>query len=253
MAEGVHWIKDGRIDTAPELGSRTPLDERNLLHREGYVKITEDETGTTVRWAMFSANWSSLYFAMECIHDSEGPFCLQYHSAGWFNERLEHSWEAADRIGQLIQKSDIHLSQTIYMQDAKPQGEDVPLLLKKAIEDRAIDEDHSIDCVFDPASHKFHVTRVGHKSTIAQVYGLSPVSYPCLTGHSYDQAVSRAYTRVIQTGIPHYDHIYAAMSSPAGDVFWVPYQRVVLPLKTNRGKRGVRIVTEVTKVDISIL
>ncbi len=127
------------------------------------------------------------------------------------------------------------------------------MLLKKAIDDNAVDEDHSIDCLYDPSSQRFQVSRVGPKSTIAQVYGLSPVSYPCLTGHSFDQAVSRAYGEVIRTGAPHYDHIYAAMSSPVGDVFWVPYQRVVLPLKTARNRKGVRIVTEVTKVDIAIL
>jgi hypothetical protein len=189
----------------------------------------------------------------EWIHGAPGPFQLQYYSAGWFNERYEHAWEASDRILQLVQKSDVHLSQTVYIQDAAVSGESVPMLLQKALNDNAIDEEHSIDCLYDPSSHKFRVMRVGPKSTIAQVYGLSPVSYPCLTGHSYDQAVSRVYPQVIQSGEPHYDHIYAAMSSPVGDVFWVPYQRVVLPLKTGRNKRGVRIVTEVTKVDISPL
>ena len=241
------------MQASPVMGERPPSNERALLHREGYVKITVDETGVTIRWAMFSANWASLYFVSEWVHGERGPFTLQYHSAGWFNERLEQAWEVSDRINQLIQKSDVHLSQTVYIQDGASQDDDVPLLLKKALSENCADEDHSIDCLFDNSSQKFHVARVGPKSTIAQVYGLSPVSYPCLTGHSYDQAVSRVYPKVIQSGVPHYDHIYAAMSSPTGDVFWVPYQRVVLPLKTNRNKRGVRIVTEVTKVDIAPL
>ena len=97
------------------------------------------------------------------------------------------------------------------------------------------------------------MARVGSQSTIAQLWGMSPVSYPCLTGHSYDQAVSRIYPEVSRTGDPHYDHIYAAMASPVGDVMWVPYQRVVLPLQHGRSKKGVRIVTELAKVDISPL
>ncbi len=253
MAAGVHWVKDGKLKDPPTNGGPGGLDERMLLHREGYVKVLESESGTIVRWAMFTSNWASLYFVMEWIHGTLGPYQLQYYSAGWFTERFEQAWEASDRIHQLIYKSDVHLSQTVYIQEANENGDDVPLLLKQALRENAMDEDHSIDCLYDATSQKFQVSRVGPKSTIAQVYGLSPVSYPCLTGHSFDHAVSRIYPDVIRTGTPHYDHIYAAMSSPTGDVYWIPYQRVVLPLKMGRNKRGVRVVTELTKVDISVL
>lgn len=228
-------------------------DERWLLHRQGFVKIVESNTGTIVRWAMFSANWASLYFASEWIHGAIGPFQLQYHSAGWFNERYEHAWEASERIDQLIYKSDVQLSQTVYIQDAYPGRDDIPVLLRKALSENAADEEHSIDCMFDPTSHKFVVTRVGAQSTIAKLWGMSPVSYPCLTGHSYDQAVSRVYPEVTRTGEPHYDHIYAAMASADGEVVWVPYQRVVLPLKLGRNRKAVRVVTELARVDISPL
>lgn len=228
-------------------------DERELLHRQGHVKVTEGETGTVMKWAMFSANWASLYYVMDWIHGAAGPFQLQYYSAGWFNERYEHAWEASDRVDQLVYKSDVHLSQTVYIQDARLNRDDVPMLLQKALEDNAVDEEHSIDCMFDPVSQNFRVTRVGAQSTIAKLWGMSPVSYPCLTGHSYDQAVSRIYPEVSRTGEPHYDHIYAAMASANGDVVWVPYQRVVVPLKSGRNKKAVRVVTELAKVDISPL
>ena len=97
----------------------------------------------------------------------------------------------------------------------------------------------SIDCAYDPSSQRYRVTRVGPQSTIAKLWGLNPVSYPCLIGHSYDEAVSRAYPQVTRSGEPHYDHIYAAMASARGDVVWVPYQRVVLPLAQGRRARGV--------------
>ena len=253
MAAGLHWIANGRIQPPPDLGGKPDVDERTLLHREGYVKIVESDTGTTVRWAMFSANWASLYFVMEWIHGAAGPFQLQYYSAGWFNERFDHPWEAAGRIHHLIHKSDVHLSQTVYIQDARENGGDVPMLLQKALHDNAVDEDHSIDCTYDAPSQKFRVARVGAQSTIAKLWGMNPVSYPCLTGHSYDQAVSRIYPEVSRTGEPHYDHIYAAMASANGDVVWVPYQRVVVPLKLGRNKKAVRVVTELAKVDISPL
>lgn len=253
MTAAVHWVANGKIESQPETKGAQGPDERALLHREGYVKIVESDTGTTIRWAMFSANWASLYFVMEWIHTAVGPFQLQYYSAGWFNERFDHAWEAVDRIHHLIHKSDVHLSQTVYIQDAVENRDDVPMLLQKALQQNAIDEDHSIDCTFDPSSQKFRVTRVGAQSTIAKLWGMNPVSYPCLTGHSYDQAVSRIYPEVSRTGEPHYDHIYAAMASANGDVVWLPYQRVVLPLKLGRNKKGVRVVTELAKVDISPL
>ena len=253
MAAGTHWVRHGKIVDPPGDGGPGRIDERALLHREGYVKLLESETGTIVRWTMFSSNWASLYFTMEWLHGARGPYQLQYNSACWFTEHFEQAWEASDRIHQLVHKSDVHLSQTVYIQDANGNSDGVPLLLKQALKENTMDDDHSIDCLYDPNSQKFQVSRVGPKSTIAQVYGLSPVSYPCLTGHSFDHAVSRVYPDVIRTGTPHYDHIYAAMSSPTGDVYWIPYQRVVLPLKVGRSKRGVRVVTELTKVDISVL
>ena len=65
--------------------------------------------------------------------------------------------------------------------------------------------------------------------------------------------LSRAYPQVTRTGEPHHDHIYAAMASARGDVVWVPYQRVVLPLVQGRNRKSVRVVTELAEVDISPL
>ncbi len=253
MVLGTQWISRGVLLPAPPHGENQAVDERDLLHRQGHVKITQDAHGTTVKWAMFTANWASLYFAGERIHDCPGPYHLYYHSAGWFHEKYDSAVEASDRITQLVYKSDIHLSRTVYIYEASENRKDVPQLLKAALHDNQADEEHSIDCLYDASSRKFRVSRVGSKSTIAQLWGMSPVSYPCLTGHSYDQAVSRVYPEVSRTGDPHYDHIYAAMASPVGDVVWVPYQRVVLPLRQGRTRKGVRVVTELAKVDISPL
>jgi hypothetical protein len=249
MGRGIHWISNGRIVPAPaEVAS--PAEERQLLQRQGFVKIVESEGGTTLRWSMFAANWSSLFFVAEWVHEAMGPFYLQYYSAGWFNERFEHAHAAADRIRHLIHKSDVHLSQTVYIRSAPETRRDVPALLSQVLRDNAADEECSIDCMYDPSSQRFRVARVGQHSTIAKLWGVNPVSYPCLTGHSYDQAVSRVYPQVTRSGEAHYDHIYAAMASANGDVVWVPYQRVVLPLNMGRNRKAVRIVTELAKVDI---
>lgn len=253
MATRIHWVQDGRIlPVAPVADEADFTDERDLLQRAGCVKIVENEQGTTLRWTMFSRNWASLFFAAEWLQGALGPYHLQYYSAGWFNERHEQPWLAADRLHQLIHKSDVHLSQSIYIRKAG-SGKHVPPLLQKALRDNAVAEEVSVDCAYDPSSHRFRVARVGPQSTIAKLWGLNPVSYPCLTGHSYDRAVSLAYPKVTRSGEPHHDHVYAAMASIRGDVVWVPYQRVVLPLAQGRNRKGVRVVTELAEVDISPL
>lgn len=253
MATCIHWVLDGRIVPAPAVEADTGGEERDLLQRLGFVKITENEQGTTIRWSMFSRNWASLYFAAEWLQGAFGPYQLQYYSAGWFNERHVQPWAAANRIHHLIHKSDVHLSQTVYIHKVPQAGRKTPALLQRALRDNAVSEDVSIDCAYDPSSQRYRVARVGPQSTIAKLWGLNPVSYPCLIGHSYDEAVSRIYPQVTRSGEPHYDHIYAAMASARGDVVWVPYQRVVLPLQQGRRAKGVRVVTELAEVDISPL
>ena len=79
MARGVHWICNGRLGPVPE-GMDSPAQERQLLQRQGFVKVVESETGTTLRWSMFASNWSSLFFVAEWVHGAIGPFYLQYYS-----------------------------------------------------------------------------------------------------------------------------------------------------------------------------
>lgn len=252
MASGVQWVSDGRLRPPPEVPP-SPAEERALLQRHGMVKILANESGTTLRWSMFSANWSSLYFVAEWVNGAFGPFHLQFYCAGWFNERYDEAREASRRIQHLIHKSDVQLSQSVYILTEPENRTEMPALLRQALRETAADEDCSVDCLFDPASQRFRVARVGRHSTIAKLWGVSPMSYPCLTGHSYDIAVSRAYPQVARSGEAHYDHVYAAMTSARGDVVWVPYQRVVLPLNLGRSRKAVRVVTELAKVEISPL
>lgn len=252
MGSGIHWVSDGRLRPPPDVPP-SAAEERNLLQRHGMVKIVENESGTTLRWSMFSANWSSLYFVAEWVSGAAGPFHLQYYSAGWFNERFEDARAASLRIQHLIHKSDVQLSQTVYILSEPENRAEMPPLLRQALRDTAADEDCSVDCHYDSLSQRFRVARVGRQSTIAKLWGVSLTSYPCLSGHAYDVAVSRAYPQVARGGEPSYDHVYAAMTSARGDVVWVPYQRVVLPLNLGRGRKAVRVVTELAKVDISPL
>ena len=66
-------------------------DEAALLDRKGVVRVTAGTQGTTIRWSVFSGNWSSLYFAMDWLLNRPGPITLQYYLMGWFIETFKES------------------------------------------------------------------------------------------------------------------------------------------------------------------
>jgi hypothetical protein len=243
-------IRDGQVlnkeaaDAAAHL-SPEQMDRHNL------VMAVVEGGAVTLRWFASGRNWASLFVASEWIESFPGPYSLNYYVSGWFRETFVNCIDARERLFDLIAKSDVHLSSSIYVSEPKEDRDGVPELLRSALQENRTDEEHSIDCFVDPHSGRFKVQRVGAQSSIAKFYGLmTPISYPCLTGHSYDQVVSRIYPEVARSGHPHYDHVYAAMAAPDGDVMWIPYQRVVLPLHEQKGRQGVRIITELTKVDV---
>jgi hypothetical protein len=246
------WISRGELMVPPLPEAADPRQEHELLERQGYVKIAHSPEGTVVTWAVFAPNWASLYFVMDWLGTMPAPYTLKYYLSGWFEETFPDSNAARHRIHAIIGKSDVHLSSRTYVQPANPNRPDIPDILRDALGDK-VPPDYTVDCIFDNASGKFSVERVGRNSEIARVWGLSPVSYPCIIGHSYDQVVSAAYRRVLTTGEPYYDHVCAAMMTPEADVLWYTYQRVVLPSKFSGSKKGVVVVSKQGPVDIKVI
>jgi len=226
--------------------------EHELIERHGFVKVMQGPDGTTISWAVFTPNWASLYFMMDWLATTSAPYTLKYYLSGWFEECLLDATSARHRIHAIIGKSDIHLSRRAYVQRANPNRPDIPLLLKETLEHGPPPE-YSVDCIYDSVSGKFNVERVGQKSEIARIWGMSPVSYPCMIGHSYDQIVSAAYREVLTTREPYYDHVCAAMVAPDSDVLWCAYQRVILPGAFSGSRKGVVVVSKGAPVDIRLV
>lgn len=248
------WITHGRPTEDLSLIDGLDNEADILLQRHGAVKVSaNDQRGTTVTWAVFAPNWSSLYFVMETLYLYPSPYRLQYFLAGWFSEDIEECRAARDRIHALMAKSDIHLLTRTFVKAAVPDAKSMPPLLQDAWSDRSVKPDYSIDCVHDENDDRYKVMRIGPNSPIAKAYGMMPVSYPCLNGGSYDQVVSEIYPKVIKTGEPYYGHVYAAMAFPNRQIRWVPYQRVVLPHLFPDGRPGVTVVSEVSPVDIQVV
>lgn len=253
MAPKVTWIAHGQPLPPLENATASEKEDTHALNRQGMVKLTIDETGTEIKWLLFSGNWASLFHILDWLDTYPPPFKLCYFLVGWFEEIIETAAAARDRIESILAKSDIHLTQRTFVREADPKRRDIPPLLKSALQDRSVLPDFSIDCVLDEVNGSFRVGRIGSETPIAKVYGFHPVSYPCINGLSYDHLVSRAYAKVVETGQPHYDHVIAAMTTPDGSVSWFPYQRVVLPHYLPDGRKGVSVVSQVAPVDIKLV
>ena len=252
--DNLHWVANGEIVSSLDKLGLEGWDEASLLDRKGLVRLTADGDGTTVRWSVFSGNWSSLYFVMDWLLHQPTPITLQYYLVGWFSETLNDPFTARERIHAIMAKSDVHLQSRTFVKPVAPDATTfIPDILGEALEHVTVQPDYSVDLVQDPGDSRFKITRIGSKSTIAKVWGLEPVSYPCINGGSYDQIVSEIYPHVIQTGQAHYGHVYAAMSFPNSPIKWFPYQRVILPQRFANGQAGVTVLSEFSKVDISII
>ncbi|MBM3519367.1 MAG: hypothetical protein FJX63_01115 [Alphaproteobacteria bacterium] len=227
--------------------------EWQSLQRRGLVRVVSGPVGTEIKWATFSPCLASLFFISDWLSDLPAPYMLRYFLAGWFEEEFRAPEEAHDRIIDIIARSDIHLMRRVFVQQGDPARNGMPASLRCAWGGRDEALDRSVDCRYDEAVGQFRVIRVGRQSTIAKLWGTEPSTYPCANGGIYDRAVGAAYWDVVQTGAPRYDHVYAAMRMPAGELVWIPYQRVILPGEWQRGTRAVRVLTEIAKVDISII
>jgi len=249
----ISWVINGELTHVLPETPAMPVSEMELLSRKGAIKITETPDGVQIKWVLFSANWASLYYLIESIHLYSGPFKFRYFLSGWFTEEVKTAQEAKVRLQDLMAKSDVHLAQHAYVKQFDPSKTRVPHVLRDTLSDMTAMPDLSVDCVYDEDTEQFLVMRVGARSTLAKIYGLSPVSMPCLTGNTYDQVVSAAYPEVVKNDEPHYDHVIAAMNFPDKSVGWLPYQRVILPHRFPDGRKGVTVVTEQTDVDIKVV
>jgi hypothetical protein len=231
------------------------MPDSERIHKDGHIRIKVAPGLTEIKWSVFAPNWASLYFAMEWLATTPGPYVLKYFLSGWFEEVFHSASDASDRIDQIIAKSDLHLMSRVYVHESDPEKTRIvlPDLLRDTWDGQIADPSTSVECVFDDATDRFRVKRVGPKSTIARLWGATSEPFPCINGGSYDRIVSAAYMDVARTRRPRYDHVYAVMTTPDNQPVWIPYQRVILPSRSRTGTAAVTVVTELAPVEIQII
>jgi hypothetical protein len=252
MTSVTMWLRDGAFATRPKKINNTDYHDKTLFDKFAMVRVLTDSVGTEVQWNMACPNWTSLMMAAKLVSACAGPFTLRYFNAGWFTEKVELAADAADRIDELIFKSDVHLNERAYTAPAPNDPSRMSDALRRILISGTAPDDRSVLCEVQPERETSQVVHIGKETLIAQIWGLSPNSYPCLSGHSFDRAVTPKYFNVVQTGRPHYDHVLASMVRPDGELHWLAYHRVILP-EMRQQQKMVRIVSEVAPVDIQLL
>ncbi len=248
------WISEGCLVDRPQTDDSVAISDRVILQTGKYVKVESDPSGTVVKWSMFGPNWASLVFVESWLPNFQAPFTLRFFNAGWFCEKYETAQDATRRISQLLGKADVRFSAKAFSRNFIPTIEKLPDGLRAAWEAGATPPNSTVVCSVDLETGISQVEAVGHESAIASIWGVSPVSFPCLTGHSYDRVVSRTYFDVLKSGRPNYSHVIAAMTQPDGEVQWHGYQRVVFPGTARvNGNPTVNVVGHVSPVEIPLL
>jgi hypothetical protein len=248
------WIVDGkRLPLAASLEDLPRDVERSRFEREGGVRVTTGLLGTEIKWSAFSPCFASLFHLLGWLPEAKAPYVLRYYMAGWFEERFEREGDAANRIEEVISKSELRITKKAFVAEADPDARELPPLIQATWKAEEIDPEISIDCMYDYRIKKFRVNRVGSKSTIARFWGTIPATYPFVNGGSYDEVVYQAYDEVLKTGQRRYDHVLAAMRMPNNIIHWLTYQRIVIPREDPAGIPRVTVITELSPVDIQIV
>ena len=243
-----YWVEYGVLCSAKP-NAYGPGDEAESFGK-GHVRLTTGELGTEIKWTVLSPSTSSLFAVCDWVKTVVGPYVLRFFASGWFEEFHDTVLEVTARIVDIIARGDRHFSCRTMIKEFELEKAPISAFLKSCISGEANAGEYAVECVLEGSSQKFHVEKLGAKSTIHRIWGPYLSSFPCRPRGSYNESVSKAYADVILKGRARYDHVLAAMSMPNDDVFWVPYQRLLIPKKSKDDRPRVLIFTEISKVSI---
>jgi hypothetical protein len=246
------WIEHGILNIASALDVLSAQQEEQYL-QSGSVRLTTGELGTEIKWVVNSPCVTSLFKAISWANSAKAPFILRFFAVGWFEEVYRESASAIRRIEQVLARGDRHFTSRVFIKEANADNAAIPDIMKDALHGQSISVEHSVDCSYDENSNMFKVERVGPKSAIGRVWGTYTSSPPCQSAGSYGDPVNEAYQDVLRNNKPRYDHVLAALRLPDNALHWVPYHRVVYPRRDGNKLDGVAVISQIARVDITVL
>jgi hypothetical protein len=248
-----YWVENGAI--GPQVADPTiqTHQEERKKYSAGDVRLTTGDLGTEIKWHVLSPCFTSLFVIMEWLATAKSPYVLRFYASGWFEEFHDSYIDVVQRLNEIIARGDRHFTCRTLIREFGLDQKALTPLLDDCIAERTTAEDYAVECVYEDISQQFMVERIGPKSAINRVWGTFLSSFPCQSTGSYSQIVSQAYSEVLSTGRPRYDHVLAAMRMPDNEVFWVPYRRLVLPKTGTTQRPAVLVVSEITQVDIQLI
>lgn len=247
------WIKFGVTVTKTSRPDKGDVSADQLRWTEGQVRLTTSPSGTEIKWAVDTPCFSSLYSIMDCLVDTDPPYILRFHAMGWFEEIFVTAEDAIRRIETIMVRGDRYFTSRAFVRVVDPKESNMPPVLRESLERRTAPDEYCVECAYDESSHNYVVDRIGPKSAIGRLWGTYTSSFPCQPRSKYGDAVSAAYKNVLQEGRPHYDQVLAAMRLPDNQVHWVPYHRLIFPGSRRRGMDTVSVVSEIAKVEFSVI
>jgi hypothetical protein len=247
------WFESGIVVAK---GSRPDVDVASADWRritQGQVRLTMSSSGTEVKWAVDTPCYTSLFHIMDSLEEYTAPFVLRFHAVGWFEEVYASAEDAVRRMELIISRGDRYFKSRAFVKDGNLTDVTMPAILRESLERLAAPEEYCVECAFDENSHNYIVDRIGPKSAIGRLWGTYTSSFPCLARSRYGDAVSAAYNKVLEEGQPHYDQVLAAMRLPDNQIHWVPYHRLIFPSFRKHGLPAVSVVSEIAKVEFSVI
>jgi hypothetical protein len=247
-----YWVHHGKLEHL--VGNALPgAEEEDRYLQSGSVRLTTGDLGTEIKWIVNSPCVTSLFKAMQWLSSVKPPFILRFFAVGWFEEVYRDPLAAVNRMDQVLARGDRHFTSRVFIKEAKADSNLLPDVLREALSGQDIAEEYAVDCAYDEHSHLFKVERVGAKSAIGRVWGTYTSSFPCQSVGSYGDPVNATYEEVLKTNRPRYDHVLAALRLPDNALHWVPYHRIVIPRRNEKGESGVSVVSQIARVDIRVL
>lgn len=246
------WVHHGMLDIVSALDSVSAQLEESFL-QSGSVRLTTGQLGTEIKWVVNSPCVTSLFKAISWVGSAKAPFILRFYATGWFEEVYREPAAAVRRIEQVLARGDRHFTSRVFIKETTGDEASIPDVMKDALFGQSISTEHSIDCSYDENSNMFRVDRVGPKSAIGRVWGTYTSSHPCQSVGSYGDPVNETYQDVLKNNKPRYDHVLAALRLPDNALHWVPYHRVVYPRREGSKLNGVAVISQIARVDITVL